>query len=78
LEAAVKSANAVEEVAAGAPKIGVEVFADLTVVAALLDRAFFFFIIIYIALSNTSINTMMLMQPLRLWSAAHALLIPLS
>jgi hypothetical protein len=25
-----------------------------------------------------SINTMMLMQPLRLWSAAHALLIPLS
>jgi hypothetical protein len=42
LEAAVKSANAVEEVAAGAPKIGVEVFADLTVVAALLDRAFFF------------------------------------
>jgi hypothetical protein len=37
-----------------------------------------FFFIIYIALSIASINTMVLMQPLRLWSAAHALLIPLS
>jgi hypothetical protein len=39
---------------------------------------FFFFFIIYIALSIASINTMMLMQPLGLWSAAHASLIPLS
>jgi hypothetical protein len=39
---------------------------------------FFFLLIIYIALSIASINTMMLMQPLSLWSAAHALLIPLS
>jgi hypothetical protein len=39
---------------------------------------FFFFFIIYIALSIASINTMMLMQPVGLWSAAHALLIPLS
>ena len=33
---------------------------------------FFFLKIIYIALSIASINTMMLMQPLGLWSAAHA------
>jgi hypothetical protein len=43
----------------------------------LLDIFLFFLKIIYIALSIASINTMMLMQPLRLWSAAHALLIPL-
>jgi hypothetical protein len=43
-----------------------------------MEGIFFFFYIIYIALSIASINTMMLMQPLRLWSAAHTLLIPLS
>jgi hypothetical protein len=36
----------------------------------------FFFYIIYIALSIASINTMILMQLLRLWSAANALQIP--
>jgi hypothetical protein len=39
---------------------------------------FLFKIIIYIALSIASINTMTLMQPLGLWSAAHASLNPLS
>jgi hypothetical protein len=36
-----------------------------------------YFFIIDIALSIASINTTMLMQSLRLWSAAHALLVPL-
>jgi hypothetical protein len=38
----------------------------------------YYSLVIYIALSIASINTMILLQPRELWSAAHALLIPLS